>query len=390
MIIPLNINMSDLCQVTPISAFQSTNLNNHVDCIKGLGQRILRMLGHPMINVEIHPDQLYDAISMATEIFSKHAGFTKESIIFDSRLYEPHKGIRLDHLFTVANTNFTLSEKLEETNKPNPDTNIEFRENLYISLSSIPQSYFASSSALSSSVPLTGIAKMQILDQSTFTSITNFAPSLSSLFLQSPQKTFTMSCEPVNDTSKINNMFDYDLMDYRKVITITNFEEGSSNGIGSLFSQESIMAQQAFSMGNGVGSFGFDLLSFHTMRDWMDTREKILATRRDFSFDDRTQYLKFNPQPKQNGHFYGVITVYVERPLRDLIKEKWVLEYATALSKIMWGRVLGKITGAQLLGGGSLNGADVLAEGNASKAELETMLFEGGYGDYQMMGMLVG
>ena len=33
--------MSDLCQVTPISAFQSTNLNNHVDCIKGLGQRIL-------------------------------------------------------------------------------------------------------------------------------------------------------------------------------------------------------------------------------------------------------------------------------------------------------------------------------------------------------------
>jgi hypothetical protein len=381
--------MSDLCQVTPISAFQSTNLNNHIDCIKGLGQRILRLLGHPMINVELHPDQLHDAIAMATEMFSKYSS-TKECIIFDSRLYEPHKGIRLDHLFTVANTNFTLSEKLQETNRPNPDTDIEFRENLYISLSSIPQSYFASSSALSSNVPITGISNMQILDQDTFTSITSFAPNLSSLFLQSPQKTFTMSCEPVADVSKINNMFDYDLMDYRKIVSVTDFEEGSSNGISSLFSQESIMAQQAFSMGHGVGSFGFDLLSFHTMRDWMDTREKILATRRDFSFDDRTQYLKFYPQPKHGGHFYGVITAYVERPLRDLIKEKWVLEYATALSKIMWGRVLGKVTGAQLLDGATLNGSDVLSEGNADKEKLETMLFEGGYGDYQMMGMLVG
>lgn len=375
--------MSSLCEITPISAFQNTNLNSHIECIQGLGQRILRMLGHPMINVELHPDQLYEAISMACEFFTVYSGYTKEYIIFDSKIYEPHKGLRLDHLFTVANTNFTLSEKLSEPASPNADTNIDFRGNLYISLSDIPQSYFLSSPALSSGVPETGITKMQILDQTTYSTITGFNSGLSGLFLQSPQKTFTMSCEPVEGVTQINNMFDYDLMDYRKVIDVINFEEGSSNGFTSLFTTESLMAQQLNSL--NMGSFGFDLLSWHTTKDWIDTREKVLATRRDFSFDPRTQYLRFFPQPKNGTQFYGIFECYVERPLRDIIKEKWVLEYSTALAKIMWARILTKVTGVTILGGGSLNGSEILSEGNADKLRLEELLIEGGYGSTMPM-----
>lgn len=381
--------MSELCTIKPISAFMSTNLSSKIDCFRELGERILRMLGHPIINVEIHPDQLYDSISMACEFFTKYAGYTKEYIIFNSDLYERDKGIRLDHLFTVANTGFTLSEKLNDTTIPNPDYNIDFRENLYVSLSNIPYTYFSSSSALSGSIPLDGISEMQVLDETSYSQLTSFSSSLSSLFKISPQKTFTVQCEPTTAT-KVNNMFDYDIMDYRKVIDVIDFEEGSSSGITTLFSLEQTLAQQTF-YSYAMGNFGFDLLSWHVVKDWQDTREKLLAIRRDIHFDPRTQYLRFFPQPKDSTSFVGVLECYVERPLKDIIKEKWVLEYSIALSKIMWGRILTKINGVTMLGGGTINGELVLSEGNAEKEKLETMLIEGsgGYASYDPIAMFI-
>jgi hypothetical protein len=376
----LNKNMSELCTITPVSAFMSTNLNSKIECFQELGARILRMLGHPIINVEIHPDQLYDSISMACEFFTKYAGYTKEYLIFDSNIYEHDKGLRLDHLYTVAKTGFTLSEKLKDSTIPNPDFEITLRENLYISLSDISYNYFLSSSALSASIPSDGITAMQVLDETSYAQLTAFSPNLSSLFKISPKKTFSSQCVSVPETTKINNMFDYDVMDYRKVIDVIDFEEGSSSGITTLFSLEQTLSQQSF-FSYAMGNFGFDLLSWHTVKDWQDTREKLLAIRRDIHFDNRTQYLKFYPQPKSSQPFVGILECYVERPIRDIIKEKWVLEYSIALSKIMWGRILTKITGVTLLGGGSLNGEAVLQEGLSDKERLETMLIEGGFGD---------
>jgi hypothetical protein len=347
------------------------------------------MLGHPMINVEIHPDQLYDSISQACEFFTKYAGYTKEYLIFDSNVYERDKGIRLDYLYTVAKTGFTLSQKLNDSTVPNPDSEIKIRENLYITLSTIPYSYFLSSSALSASIPTDGITEMQILDESSFAQLTAYDSSLTSLFRISPQKPFLVQCEPTT-AKTYNNMFDYDIMDYRKVIDVIDFEEGSSSGITSLFSMEQTLAQQTF-YSYAMGNFGFDLLSWHTVKDWQDTREKLLAIRRDIHFDNRTQYLRFYPQPKDSSSFVGVLECYVERPLRDIIKEKWVLEYSVALAKIMWGRILTKINGVTLLGGGTINGELVLSEGISDKEKLETMLMEGtgGFASYDPPSMLV-
>jgi len=379
--------MSNLCTLTPISAFMSTNLSNKIDCYQEFGQRILRLLGSPVITVEIHPDQLYDAISMACEFFTKYAGYTKEYLIFNSSLYERDKGIRLDHLFTVANTGFTLSQKLAEPTIANPDSNIVLRENLYISLSLIPNTYFASSSALSSSIPSTGIPAMQVVDETTYTQLTSFSSDLVSVFQLAPKQSFSIQCVDQPETVKYNNMFDYDVMEYRKVMDVVDFIEGSSSGINQLFSMEQTMAQQTY-YSYAMGNFGFDLLSWHTVKDWQDTREKMLAIKRDVHFDSRTQYLKIIPQPK-DSHFYGILECYVERPLKDLLKEKWVLEYAIALSKIMWGRILTKVTGTTMLGGGTLNGDAVLQEGLADKKELETLLIEGGYGDVEPIMFLV-
>jgi len=369
--------MSELCNVQPISAFMSTNLSSKIECFQALGARILRMLGHPMINVELHPDQLYDSISMACEFFTQYAGYTKEYLIFDSNLYDKNKGLRLDHLFTVANTGFTLSEKLNEVKKSNPDYNVTLRENLYILTSAIPSSYFVSSSTLSSSIPSDGLPAMQVMEESTYSQLTAFKSSLSSLFIVSPKKPFTVQCEEVENVVKYNNMFDYDVMDYRKVVDVIDFVEGSSSGVNTLFSMEQTMAQQTY-YSYAMGNFGFDLLSWHTVKDWQDTREKLLAIKRDIHFDPRTQYLRLMPQPKSN-RFYGVLECYVERPLKDIVKEKWVLDYATALSKIMWGRILTHITGVTLLGGGTLNGESVLQEGVSEKQALEEFLIEGGH-----------
>ena len=382
--------MSELCTITPVSAFMSTNLSSKIECFQELGQRILRMLGHPMINVEIHPDQLHDSISMACEFFTKYAGYTKEYLIFSSDIYERDKGIRLDHLYTTAHTGFTLSQKLNDSTIPNPDFEVTRRENMYVSLSDISYNYFLSSSALSASIPTDGITMLQILDETSYAQLTAFDSELVSLFKLSPQKPFTMQCEQLENVEKINNMFDYDIMDYRKVIDVIDFEEGSSSGVTTLFSMEQTLAQQTF-YSYAMGNFGFDLLSWHVVKDWQDTREKLLAIRRDIHFDNRTQYLRFFPQPKDTSSFVGVLECYVERPLRDIIKEKWVLEYSVALSKVMWGRILTKVNGVQLLGGGVLNGGEILAEGNADKERLETMLMEGsgGFGSYEPISMFV-
>lgn len=378
--------MSDLCSLTPISAFMSTNLSSKIECYQELGQRILRMLGHPMINVEIHPDQLYDAISMACEFFTKYAGHTKEYVIFDSDIYEKNKGIRMDHLLTVAKTGYNISQKLNEPTISSPDFNVSLRENLYISMSSIPSTYFSSSSALSASIPSDGIPMLQILEETTYNQLIEFDPQLAGLFKLSPKKTFNIQCEPQEDVVKYNNMFDYDVMDYRKVVDVIDFIEGSSSGVNTLFSLEQTMAQQTY-YSYAMGNFGFDLLSWHAVKDWQDTREKLLATKRDVHFDNRTQYLRLIPQPK-SSHFYGILECYVERPLTDIIKEKWVLDYSVALSKIMWGRILTKITGASMMDGSTLNGGEILSEGVSEKKELETFLIEGGYGDFDTLGFI--
>ena len=179
-------------------------------------------------------------------------------------------------------------------------------------------------------------------------------------------------------------------IDYRKVVNVIDFEEGSTTGINTLFTLEQTLAQQTY-FSYALGNYGFDLVSWYALKEFVDTREKMLATRRDIKFDPRTQYLVMHPQP-QKSRFYGVVSCYVERPIRDIIKEQWVYEYALCLTKITIGRVRSKFTGVSLLGGGTLN-YDLLQEGLADKKELEKLLMEGastGFGDSDPVMFFVG
>lgn len=381
--------MSLACEVLPVSAFQSTSVNSKVDTFSDLSDRIKRSLGYPLITLEVHQDQLFQNIQIACEYFSKFAGFTQEYLIFDSALYEKNRGIRLDHLFTLARGDLTDAQKIANTSvRPDADFTVETPATVYVATSAINSSVFAGSSSLSS-LFTSGLTEFEIVDQSLYTTITTYSPILTSIFRQSISNKVALQSQPATAT-QYSNVFDYDLMDYRKVVSVDDFEEGSNQGINSLFTLEQTLAQQTY-FSYALGNYGFDLVSWYTTKEWMKTREKMLATKRDLKFDPRTQYLQMYPQPG-SSKFYGVIACWLERPLRDLVKEQWVYEYALALTMIVIGRVRGKFSGVSLLGGGTLN-YDLLNEGTTKKKELEDMLTTGasaGFGDSDPCMFFVG
>tara|TARA_R100000988_G_C3970760_1_gene151344 strand:- start:432 stop:1079 length:648 start_codon:yes stop_codon:yes gene_type:complete len=212
---------------------------------------------------------------------------------------------------------------------------------------------------------------------------------LSSSFTENQRNTLTFEGS-ASDAVFYQNVYDYDIMDYRKVVDVTDFEEGSTTGINTLFTLEQTLAQQTY-FSYALGNYGFDLVSWYTLKEWIDTREKVLAIKRDIKFDPRTQYMQMYPQPG-GDRFYGVLACYLEKPIRSIIMEQWIYEYSLALSMITIGRVRGKFGNVSLLGGGALN-YDMLQEGIQRKAELEGKLLEGaspGLGDTDPTLFIVG
>ena len=392
------------CVITPISAFQSSNLSSKITSFDKLGDRILRSLGYPSINVELHRDQIYDSISIACELFTKFAGYTREYLIFNSNLYIPNYGLKLDTLFT-AKANDQYLTKLSNPNNPNAtETNnplfskyVNDNNNVFTANSAIPGSYFLGASALSASYQY-GIFPNTVLSLSTYQAVisaTQNAVNLKPYFTPSLKNNITQLGKELQDPNPTYlNSFDYDIMDYRKVIAVVDMEEGSTSGINTLFTIEQTLAQQTY-FSYAMGNYGFDLISWYVLKDWLKMREKLLATKPSWDFDDRTQIMRLYPQPQtsqgQRIQYYAVIQCYVERPLRDVIKEQWVYQYSLALSKIILGRIRGKFTGTTLFGGGLVN-ANMLEEGIQEKKELEEKLYTGapGLGDAEPPQFFVG
>ena len=415
--------MALACTIKPLSAFLSTNLNSKIKTYDNLGDRIKRSLGYPLVSLEIHTDQLRQNIQIAVEWYTKYAGYTREFLIFDSNMYETNKGIRLDLLYTLANKD--IDTKFKETAGTNPlGPGPEFygsqaptqlsgggttsggaaatggnyattTPSIFVAMSTLSAGAFTDSVELSSlfaSVTAArgpGIQAFELFDYSLYSTICAYRPALSAYFKATPKQTMTFEGVE-SDAYYYQNAFDYDVMEYRKVVDVVDFEEGSTTGINTLFTLEQTLAQQTY-FSYALGNYGFDLVSWYTLKEWIDTREKMLATRRDVQFDPRTQYMKMYPQPMAE-RFYGVLGCYLERPIRDVIMEQWVYEYALALSQIVIGRVRGKFGSVTLLGGGALN-YDMLSEGLERKAELEEKLLTGaspGLGDTEPPMFFVG
>jgi len=171
----------------------------------------------------------------------------------------------------------------------------------------------------------------------------------------------------------INMYYDYDLSSYRKVVDVFTFEQGESTGINTLFTLEQAMAQQIYSS-YMIGNFGFDLVTWEVLKGFIDTRNKVLAQKPHFRFDSRTQTLRIIPEPRATESYFGLVGCYLERPIKDLIKERWVYDYTKALAMIAVGNTRGKYSGTGLFGGGTVNGSDLRSQGLTEKENLEKVL----------------
>lgn len=183
-------------------------------------------------------------------------------------------------------------------------------------------------------------------------------------------------CEPRVDKQKaqksdlLKMYTDYDLDSYRKVVNVWSFDEAGQQQSDYLFSLEYVFAQQTY-FSYVLGNYGFDLVTWHILKDWIDTREKMFALKRRVYFDDRRQLLRLQPEPTDGQRFVGILGCYVERAIKDMIMERWVYQYAQALSKITIGNIRGKFTQVSMFGGGTINYNDLLSQGLEEKKQLE-------------------
>ena len=190
-------------------------------------------------------------------------------------------------------------------------------------------------------------------------------------------KLFSMTSEMYSQDHEGNEVdVDYDIQNYRKVLNCFSVEPGESTGINTLFTLESALAQQcqfAYLLGEGRG---FDLTSYTAVKSYLDTREKVLSQRIYFRFDPYTQYLRFTPEPRRLDPYLGLIGCYVEKPIRELLIERWIFEYALALTMVEIGRIRSKFN-LVMLSNVSLRGDEILNAGLQAKKELEEQLFRG-------------
>ncbi len=415
----------------------STNLANKIAKYQDLADRICYDLGYPLVNLEIHGQQLYTNIARSVEMFSKFAGYTEEFLVFDSNLYTRGKGLNMEKLLTntpeLTSTYSTTIQTTQVTTNTvatltsadfTADSNDTFITLFRFDVSDIvvdPSEYTFTVtlndtntqitkllSVATSGVPTATVSETQfgtVFTTSTeiFELSTTVANNLITIGVV-PKTTKAGSivanrnATVINDTTTstlttqkpIISNFDELTKQYRKVIDVYSFDEASNSGVNNLFTIEQTLAQQTY-FSYAMGNYGFDLISWYILKQWMETREKMLSIRRTFKFDERTQHLVFFPEPKANESFYGVVGAYVEKPIRDMIVEPWVFQYASALTKISIGRVRSKFGGTQLFGGGTLD-TSLLQEGLSEKKELEQMLLTGtpGFGDAAPPQFFVG
>ena len=246
------------------------------------------------------------------------------------------------------------------------------------------------STATSGEAALTGGTSVTCFTAITATPLTGtYTSCVTSITSEQPATTGTTTTPCSANTCQYNTGYDYDLNDYRKVIDVWSFNQGTHTGVNTLFTLEQSLAQQTY-FSYAMGNYGFDLVSWYAVKEWLELREKLLCTRPNIHFNERTQYMQLIPAPR--SRYWGLVACYVELPVKDLVKSQWVYKYALALTKMVVGRVRGKYAGTNLMGGGNIDGESLVSEGKEEREQLETQLYEGapGLGDNSPPQFFVG
>ena len=131
------------------------------------------------------------------------------------------------------------------------------------------------------------------------------------------------------------------------------------------------------------GDMGYDLVSFVAMREYMATLEFLFFPPIQYSFNQRTHrlFIDSNNFGSDTGAYGGgdrgkilAIDCMVKPSpdvYPDLWNDLWLKKYTTALVKAQWGRNLTKFSSVNLPGGITMNGDQILQQGNEEIKQLE-------------------
>jgi hypothetical protein len=84
------------------TGYGSTTFNSRVTSYAKLLNRIKSTLGYPLIQLEITDEQIFNAIDVSLELFTKFTGYTEEYLIFKSDLYKKGYGLPIGDLFSIT------------------------------------------------------------------------------------------------------------------------------------------------------------------------------------------------------------------------------------------------------------------------------------------------
>lgn len=84
------------------SKYYSTHLNSKINSICDLAQRNLKFLGCPLTKIEIAEETAMECISKALELYTQYTEPDTEFLLFDSEIYVPGVGIKLDNLMSYT------------------------------------------------------------------------------------------------------------------------------------------------------------------------------------------------------------------------------------------------------------------------------------------------
>lgn len=210
------------------------------------------------------------------------------------------------------------------------------------------------------------------------------------------------NCQTITEigtvTKEISSNFDTVLNRKRKILGVfaadTTSQGGYFGGGGDLlFNFDYALLANTFGydlMGNRnmLGKQGYDLLTYHMARSFVEHSKKILRYV-SYQFNPKTQYLKITPEPaaatfSQNMSCCSggtrvmnpaatqcyMLGVYLEPPVEQILGTYFIREYVLALAMTTLGRIRNTFGGVTLFGGATLQGSELVAKGEEKQKDL--------------------
>ena len=134
-----------------------------------------------------------------------------------------------------------------------------------------------------------------------------------------------------------------------------------------MITKESLRWDYSYDSGNVV-----DLISLEVWRQNLQNIRHYYTREVLFDFNTTTHTLYLPKYPEQD--FFYIVKVYAsDADIEDIYNDRWIKNYAVALTKKQWATNLQKYNGAQMVGGAEFNHQGIMQQ---AEDEIKTLLID--------------